>query len=362
MIIGGEDPGALAKPARGSLRRKRAELAAAVPGLIRDHHRFLLRDLLDTIDHLSGRITALDVRIETATRPFSPALEILESVPGVRRRSAEAILAEIGDDMKRFPTPRHLASWARICPGNHESAGKRRPSSTGKGNTWLRDALSQVAWGAARTKTGYYRKLYYRHRSRGGPKKAIVVVQHAILTAIWHMLSTGTLHEDLGPDHFQRRQGPPGTPPPPPPPAAGGRCTGAGGGCLIPETTQSVTKAATRRCPQLDVDHVTDPRVPSFTAQDCVLHGPKRKLMLPGPVRRGSRGCARNGRTSRGMNQVFGVCREGGCRLFADHSSGIVASGASQNGAANRCKGVVTRHDVQANENRRAFQVGLDAV
>ena len=204
MIEGERDPHTLADLARGSLRRKRAKLAEVVPGLIRDHHRFLLRDLLDTIDHLSHRITALDIRIERVTRPFSPALEILESVPGVQRRSAEAILAEIGDDMKRFPTARQFASWARVCPGNHESAGKRRPSSTGKGNTWLRDALSQVAWGAARTKTSYYRKLYYRHRSRGGPKKAIVVVQHAILTAIWHMLSTGAFHEDLGPDHLQR--------------------------------------------------------------------------------------------------------------------------------------------------------------
>ena len=205
MIAGGEDPQALAGLARGSLRRKRKQLAEVVPGLIRDHHRFLLRDLLDTIDHLSRRIDTLDIRIEEVTRPFSAVLEILESVPGVRQRSAEAILAEIGDDMTRFPTPGQFASWARVCPGNHQSAGKRKPTSTGRGNAWLRDALSQVAWGAARTKTSYYRKLYYRHRNRGGPKKAIVVVQHAILTAIWHMLSTGAFHEDLGPDHFERR-------------------------------------------------------------------------------------------------------------------------------------------------------------
>ena len=155
MIAGEEDPHALADLARGSLRRKRRQLAEVVPGLIRDHHRFLLRDLLDTIDHLSRRIDALDSRIEVATRPFSGVLELLQSVPGVGRRSAEAILAEIGDDMTKFPTARHFASWARVCPGNHESAGKRKPTSTGRGNAWLREALSQVAWGAARTKSSY---------------------------------------------------------------------------------------------------------------------------------------------------------------------------------------------------------------
>ncbi|WP_423927173.1 IS110 family transposase [Candidatus Palauibacter sp.] len=132
MVRGEEDPHVLAGLARGSLVRKRAELAEAVPGLIRDHHRFLLRNHLDTIDHLSGRIEALDERIEAVTRPFAPALELLESVPGVKRRAAEAILAETGDDMSKFPTARHFASWARVCPGNHESAGKRRPASTGK--------------------------------------------------------------------------------------------------------------------------------------------------------------------------------------------------------------------------------------
>ena len=172
--------------------------------MLRDHHRFLLREQLATIDHLSDRIARLDARIEEVTRSFSAALDLLESVPGVRLRSAEAILAETGDDMSKFPTAGHFASWARVCPGNHESAGKRKPVSTGRGNRWLRDALSQVAWAAVRTKGSYYRVLYHRHKSRGGPKKAIVVVQHAILVAIWHMFSRGVLHEYLGPDHFER--------------------------------------------------------------------------------------------------------------------------------------------------------------
>ena len=206
MIAGEDDPKALAGLAKGSLRGKRRELAEVVPGLVRDHHRFLLRRHLDMIDELDRQIATIEARILAETTvPFGAALALLESVPGVARRSAEAILAEIGDDMSRFPTAAHLASWARVCPGNHESAGKRKSAKTGRGNAWLRDALSQVAWAAARTKGGYYRSLYYRMRSRGGSKKAIVAVQHAILVAIWHMFTTGSTHEDLGPDHFKRR-------------------------------------------------------------------------------------------------------------------------------------------------------------
>ena len=203
MIEGEEDPQILAGLARGSLCRKRKELSEVVPGLMRDHHRFLLREQLETIDHLSERIGKLDARIEAVTRPFASAIELLESMPGVARLAAEAILAETGDDMSRFPTAGHFASWARVCPGNHESAGKRRSASTGKGNAWLRAALSQAAWAASRTKGSYYRALYHRHKARGGPKKAIVAVQHAMMVAIWHMFSRGTMHEDLGPDHFQ---------------------------------------------------------------------------------------------------------------------------------------------------------------
>ena len=205
MIGGEDDPTVLAGLAKGSLRGKRRELAEVVPGLVRDHHRFLLRRHLDMIDELDRQIVRIEARIfAETTGPFGAALALLESIPGVARRSAEAILAEIGDDMSRFPTAAHLASWARVCPGNHESAGKRKSASTGKGNGWLRDALSQVAWAAARTKGGYYRALYYRMKARGGSKKAIVAVQHAILVAIWHMFTTGSTHEDLGPDHFKR--------------------------------------------------------------------------------------------------------------------------------------------------------------
>jgi len=205
MIGGTEDPQTLAGLACGSLKNKKEELAEAVVGLVTDHHRFLLRQHLRRIDHLSEQIQQLDTRIEEHTRPFDGIVEIVESVPGIGRTAAYTIVAEIGLDMSAFPTSGHFASWAGVCPGNNESGGKRRRAPSGKGNPWLRSILAQVAWAAVRTKSSYYRGLYYRMKNRGGPKKAIVAVQHAILVAIWHMLSNGAFHHDLGEDHFQRR-------------------------------------------------------------------------------------------------------------------------------------------------------------
>ena len=173
-LVGGVgDPEALARLAQGSLKKKRKELAEATAGRMTEHYRFMLGQHLRLIDELSQHIDELDARIEERMRPFSRAAEIIESMPGIARRAAQTILAEIGPDMTRFPAPGHLASWARVCPGNHESAGKRKPVSTGKGNAWLRATLGQVAWSAARTKGSYYSALYYRHRARGGPRKAL---------------------------------------------------------------------------------------------------------------------------------------------------------------------------------------------
>ena len=173
---------------------------------MRDHHRFVLRRHLDQVDELSRQIERLERRIEAVTvGPFGVPPDLLESVPGVGRRAAEAILAETGEDMSKFPTAGHFASWARVCLGDHESAGKRKSASVGKGNAWLRATLSQVAWAAVKVKGSYYGALYRRKKARVGPKKAIMAVQHALLVAIWHMFSTGSVHEDLGPDHFERR-------------------------------------------------------------------------------------------------------------------------------------------------------------
>ncbi len=203
MVAGETDPKQLAELARGRLRGKRHLLVQVVPGLMNDHRRFLIELELQMIDHLDQVLRRLDAQIAEAARPFEKAVHLLESVPGVGKLSAKAIVAEIGDDMSKFPTAGHLASWARVCPGNRESAGKRKPAGTGKGNAWLREALSQASWAAVRSRSSYYRALYYRHKMRGGPKRAIVVVQHAMLVAIWHMLKNETSHINLGPDHFR---------------------------------------------------------------------------------------------------------------------------------------------------------------
>ena len=205
LIAGQDDPDTLAALAQGLLRKKRAELREAVVGRMTPHYAFLLQQYLALIDTLAAHIATFDARIDVAMRPFADAAALAQTMPGVAARAAEAILAEIGVDMSVFPTPGHLASWARLCPGTHESAGKRRPVPTGKGATWLRATLQEVAWAAIRTKTSYYRALYYRLRARRGAKKAIVAVQHAMLVALWHMLRHRVPHQDLGADYFDRR-------------------------------------------------------------------------------------------------------------------------------------------------------------
>ncbi|MBM4440143.1 MAG: IS110 family transposase [Candidatus Rokubacteria bacterium] len=205
LSMGIDDPDRLAGYAQGNLRKKQAELRQALRGGLTPHYAFLLRQHLSLIDALDAHIATVDGRIETAMAPFAAEAALLRTIPGVATRSAEAILAETGVDMSRFPTAAHLASWARLCPGNHESAGKRHAVSTGKGATWLRATLQETAWAAARSKKTYYHALFQRIRARAGAKKAVVAVQHAILVALWHILKKRVPHRDLGPDHFDRR-------------------------------------------------------------------------------------------------------------------------------------------------------------
>ncbi len=205
LSTGLDDPERLAACAQGLLRKKHAALREALVGRLTPHYAFLLQQHLSLIDALDAHVATLDARIETAMAPFADAAALVQTMPGVAARAAQAILAETGVDMDLFPTPAHFASWARLCPGNHESAGKRQSTTTGKGATWLRATLQETAWAAVRSKKSYYRALYHRLKARRGAKKAIVAVQHAMIVALWHMLKHRVAHHDLGADYFDRR-------------------------------------------------------------------------------------------------------------------------------------------------------------
>jgi transposase len=204
LAQGRTDPDELSKLAKTSLRRKRAELILALEGSVGDHQRSMLRRQLQHVEFLEGQVDELNGEIEERMRPFQAAIERIDEIPGLGQRSAEAIVAEIGVDMSRFPSAKHLCSWAKICPGNHQSAGKRRSGATGNGNGWLQTALVEAAWAASNQKGTYYHALYRRLAARRGPKRAVVAVAHALLTALYYMLRDGVLHRDLGPDHFER--------------------------------------------------------------------------------------------------------------------------------------------------------------
>ena len=206
LMEGESDPEELAELARGRLRGKKPQLEAAVEGHVTDHHRFLLKGLLDHWDYLQGQIDRLSRRIEELTAPFAQEIRRLDGIAGVDRRIAETVVAEIGTDMSHFPTDGHLSSWAGMCPGNNESAGKRHSGKTAKANRWLRASLTQAAWAASHTKNTYLSSQYHRLAARRGKKRALVAVGHTILVAIYHMLKEGTSYADLGAHYLDQLQ------------------------------------------------------------------------------------------------------------------------------------------------------------
>jgi transposase len=206
LVGGTHDPQVLADLARGRLRAKLPALGEALEGRFGAHHGLLVSEMLARIDQLDGAIDRLSGEVARVTAPLSPLLALLMTIPGVSRRTAEVILAEIGPDMGRFRTAGHLASWAGICPGNNESAGKHGSGRTRKGSKWLRTVLVEAAQAAARTKGTYLASQYARIRGRRGPKKAAVAVAHSILVIAWHLLVRQEAYTDLGADYFVQRQ------------------------------------------------------------------------------------------------------------------------------------------------------------
>ena len=203
---GRTEPESRAELARGKLRSKIPALREALEGRFSAHHGLMVGRILAHIDYLDESIAELSIEIERVIAPFSEEVELLDTIPGVDRRTAEVLIAEIGADMSQFPTHRHLASWAGICPGNDESAGKRRSGKTRKGSKWLRSALTEAAHAAARSRGTYLAAQYARLKGRRGPKKAAVAVGHSILVIVYHILQRGEPYQELGGDYFNRRR------------------------------------------------------------------------------------------------------------------------------------------------------------
>jgi transposase len=206
LIDGETDTAKMADLACRRLREKIPLLKLALQGKVTEHHRFLLKALMDHLSYLERQIEQFNQRIEVASRPFEKAITALIPMPGYDRLSAQNVIAEIGPDMSPFPTQAHICSWAKVCPGNNESAGKRKSGTIGNGNRWLLGTLVQVAWAASHTKDSYFQAQYRRLRGRRGNKRALVAVAHSILTDTYYILKRGESYRELGADHFDRLQ------------------------------------------------------------------------------------------------------------------------------------------------------------
>ena len=217
MIEGVSDPDKLAALGTRGLKATKEELRAALHGRLTDHHRFMLQLHLKQYDafeetillvdrEAEARVARMDKDVKDKEAALSALIVMLATIPGVSRLSAMTILSEIGRDMSRFPTAEHLIAWAGLCPGQNESAGKRRNGRLRKGAPWLKTMLVQCAWAAKRSKNSYYKAQYYRLKARRGSQKAICAVAASILTAIYHILKDGVPHEDLGVDYFDKRK------------------------------------------------------------------------------------------------------------------------------------------------------------
>jgi transposase len=206
LVAGQEDPEALADLARRRMRGKIPQLREALRERVTNHHRFLLRLLLDHFDQLGGLTARLDARIEQLIAPDADALALRTTIPGIKQHTAEVLLAEVGPTVGPFPTAGQFASWAGMCPGNNESAGKRRTGRTTKGNRWLRQAVVQAGWAASHSKTTYLGARYRRVARRRGAKRALLAVGHTLLVIVYQVLRTRGAYRELGADYYDRLQ------------------------------------------------------------------------------------------------------------------------------------------------------------
>jgi transposase len=204
IVAGQDNPEQLAQLARGKLKNKTPQLEQALEGRVRDHHRFLLDQYLDEWKDLGQRIARIEAEIDKRIGPFEEAVALWQSIPGIDRVTACNLVAEIGVDMNQFPTHRNLASWAALCPGNHESAGKRMSGKTRDGNKWLRRSLCQAAWAVTRQKDCYLSAQFKRLAARRGVKRAVMAVAHTMLIIGYHMLKMGQSYHELGGDYLER--------------------------------------------------------------------------------------------------------------------------------------------------------------
>jgi transposase len=205
LVEGSTDPTVLAELARGKLRKKLPELRRALHGRFRAHHAFLVGQILSKIDFLEDTLQQLTTEIDQRLVPFEPTLAALDTIPGVNRLTASILIAETGGDMHHFPTAAHLCSWAALCPGHDESAGKRRSGRTRKGNRYLRSALIQAGWAASRAQRTALRALYHRVKPRRGHKKAVVAVAHQNLQIAYYIMRDDQPYRELGEHYFDQR-------------------------------------------------------------------------------------------------------------------------------------------------------------
>ena len=205
LIAGQRDVEVLAERARGRMRAKRAQLQEALAGRVTAHHSFLLTEHVSFMEALDEAIERVSGEIDQRLTAEQEVIALLDTIPGVGQRAAEILLAEIGTDMSRFPSAKHLASWAGMCPGNHESGGKRLSGKTRKGSRWLRQILVEIAHGAAKTKNTYLAAQYKRIAARRGKKRALIAVGHTVLTIVYTMLTRQQPYQDLGAAYFDQQ-------------------------------------------------------------------------------------------------------------------------------------------------------------